>query len=214
MSRYRHAIDNQRAHIASLWLIIMGLAGFLAHAHHGWSQAPRAITLHIPPDLTSGAMVRVGEVPKPNVYGFGYYLWQQLNRWPHDGAEDFPEKLYRFAAYLTPAFRAKLERDMQKRGRRGELLGRVRALYEAPGAQYEDTRVAAIGPNAWVVTLDAVIEETVAGLEVKHTQIRYPLRIVRYDVDREQNPWGLAIDGFAESPSKLEDPVPASKEVN
>ena len=214
MSRYRHESDNQRAHIVSLWLVIMLLAGFLAHAHYGWSQAPSAITLHIPPDLTSGAMVRVGEVPRPNIYGFGYYLWQQLNRWPHDGAKDFPAKLYRFAAYVTPACRAKLERDMQQRGRQGELLGRVRALYEAPGAQYEDTRVQALGPNAWVVTLDAVIEETVAGMEVKHTRIRYPLRIVRYDVDRELNPWGLAIDCFAEAPSKLEDATPASQEVN
>ena len=61
---------------------------------------------------------------------------------------------------------------------------------------------------------DAVIEETVAGMEVKHTRIRYPLRIVRYDVDRELNPWGLAIDCFAEAPSKLEDATPASQEVN
>ncbi len=208
MSRYRHEIDNARAHIVSLWLVIILLAIGLAFAFRGWANAPSDITLHIPPDLSVGSTVRVGEIPKPNVYGFGYYMWQQLNRWPRDGAEDFPAKLYRFAAYVTPAFRAELLRDMDPRSRMGELTGRVRALYEAPGAQYDDSRVQAVGPNAWTVTIEAVIEETVAGLPVKHTRIRYPLRVVRYDVDRELNPWGMAIDGFAEpGPSRIESPV-------
>ena len=208
MSRYRHEIDNARAHIVSLWLVIILLAIGLAYAFRGWANAPSDITLHIPPDLSAGSTVRVGEVPKPNVYGFGYYMWQQLNRWPRDGAEDFPAKLYRFAAYVTPAFRAELLRDMDRRGRMGELTGRVRALYEAPGAQYEDSRVETVGPNAWTVTIEAEIEETLAGLPVKHTRIRYPLRVVRYDVDRELNPWGMAIDGFAApGPSRIEEPT-------
>ena len=212
MSRYRHEIDNARAHIVSLWLVIILLAIALAYAFRGWANAPSDITLHIPPDLSAGSTVRVGEIPKPSVYGFGYYMWQQLNRWPRDGAEDFPAKLYRFAAYVTPAFRAELLRDMDRRGRMGELTGRVRALYEAPGAQYDDSRVQAVGPNAWTVTIEAVIEETVAGLPVKHTRIRYPLRVVRYDVDRELNPWGMAIDGFASpGPSRVGD---AAKEAS
>ena len=86
MSRYRHEIDNARAHIISLWLVIIVLAIGMAYAFRGWANAPSDITLHIPPDLSSGALVRVGEIPKPNVYGFGYYMWQQLNRWPRDGA--------------------------------------------------------------------------------------------------------------------------------
>lgn len=212
MSRYRHEIDNARAHIISLWLFIILLAIGMAYAFRGWANAPSDITLHIPPDLSSGSSVRVGEIPRPNVYSFAYYMWQQLNRWPRDGAEDFPAKLYRFAAYVTPAFRAELLRDMDRRGRMGELTGRVRALYEAPGAQYADSRVEVLGPNAWTVTIEAVIEETVAGMPVKHTRIRYPLRVVRYDVDRELNPWGMAIDGFAEpGPSRVEDP---SKEAS
>ncbi|HOP18281.1 MAG TPA: DUF2895 family protein, partial [Gammaproteobacteria bacterium] len=36
----------------------------------------------------------------------------------------------------------------------------------------------------------------------------YPLRVVRYDVDRELNPWGMAIDGFASpGPSRVEEPA-------
>jgi hypothetical protein len=45
-------------------------------------------------------------------------------------------------------------------------------------------------------------------MDVKQTQVRYPLRVVRYDVDREKNPWGLALAGFASAPERIEVPAP------
>ena len=39
---------------------------------------------------------------------------------------------------------------------------------------------------------------------VKRALVRYPLNIVRYDVDAEKNPWGLALDCFAGQAQKLE----------
>jgi hypothetical protein len=39
---------------------------------------------------------------------------------------------------------------------------------------------------------------------VKDSFIRYPLRVVRYDVDGECNPFGLALDGFYQDPIRLE----------
>ena len=35
-------------------------------------------------------------------------------------------------------------------------------------------------------------------MPVKQTDVRYPLEIVLADVDPEQNPWGLQLDGYAE----------------
>lgn len=209
MSRHRHEIDNARAHIMSLWAIIMLLSVFMAWAFIGWSKAPEDLTLHIPPDLSNGATLKVGESPKPNLYTFSFHIWQQVNRWAKNGQDDFPRNIYTFAAYMTPRFRASLERDMKKRGKRGELAGRVRALHQDTDAPYEDRRVDVIGPGSWVVWIDAVIEETVAGLGVKTKRIRYPMRVVRYDVDREKNPWGWALDGFANpGPSELSDTEP------
>ena len=206
MSRYRHEIDNARAHIISLWLVIMLLAGALTYAFHGWSSAPDEITVHIPPDLSSGASLSVGDVPAPSVYTFAFYIWQQLNRWPENGTKDYAGNLYRFAAYITPSFRADLLRDMERRGRQGELSSRVRALFEDPGAKYSEGRVTTVADGVWTVTIDTFIEESVAGMAVKKTRIRYPLRVIRYDVDRTHNPWGLALDGFAAGgPVKLED---------
>ncbi len=204
-SRYRHEIDNARAHVTSLWGVIALLAALLAWALHGWSRAPERLTLHIPPDLSHGAVLRAGEVPKPNVYAFAFYIWQQINRWTNDGERDYPKNLYAFQAYVTPRFRAELLRQLEERGRRGELVGRVRALHALPGAAYEDTFVEAAGPGAWTVRIDALIEETVAGLEVKRAPIRYWLRVIRYEVDPEANPWGLALDGFARDPVRIPD---------
>mgnify|MGYP000222875912 CR=1 FL=1 len=54
---------------------------------------------------------------------------------------------------------------------------------------------------AW---LDLDLFESVKGMTVKKTAIRYPLRVVRHAVDLEANPWGLALDGFAgEGPRRL-----------
>ena len=47
--------------------------------------------------------------------------------------------------------------------------------------------------------LDMELIETVRGMTVKNPIIRYPLRVVRYAVDPELNPWGLALDGWAKA---------------
>ena len=61
-----------------------------------------------------------------------------------------------------------------------------------------------LGNGVWVVWLDLDLFESVKGMTVKHTAIRYPLRVVRHAVDLEANPWGLALDGFAgEGPRRL-----------
>jgi integrating conjugative element protein (TIGR03746 family) len=161
--------------------------------------------VHIPPDLRAGSTQPVHEVPQPNVYAFAYYIWQQLNRWPEEGSEDYGRNIFRLAAYVTPAFRAQLTRDMEQRGRRGELTRRVRMVREAPGAGFETRRVEVVEDGqSWVVWLDLDIVESVRGMDVKQTQVRYPLRVVRYDVDREKNPWGLALAGFASAPERIE----------
>ena len=55
-----------------------------------------------------------------------------------------------------------------------------------------------------MVWLDLDLFESVKGMTVKKTAIRYPVRVVRHAVDLEANPWGLALDGFAgEGPQRL-----------
>jgi integrating conjugative element protein (TIGR03746 family) len=204
VQRYRYEIDNVRSHLRSLWAVIgLQLAVILA-LWLGWMRMPATITVHIPPDLRSGARLALAEVPPPNVYSFAYYIFQQLNRWPSNGAEDYGKAIFRVAPYLTDAFRNDLVEDMDTRGKRGELAHRTRSLQALPGVTYREDRVEVLSADAWVVWLDLQLQESVRGMTIKQTGIRYPLRVVRLAVDPENNPFGLALDGFAgDGPERL-----------
>jgi integrating conjugative element protein (TIGR03746 family) len=204
MRRYRYEIDNVRAHLRSLWAVI-GLQAMVIFAlWFGWSQAPKTLTVHVPPDLRSGAVLAIDQVPPANVYAFAFYIFQQLNRWPEDGARDYGRAIFSVSPYLTPRYRTDLIADMELKGRQGELAYRVRGMQEIPGHGYEERRVDVLNGGVWVVWLDLDLYESVKGMTVKKTAIRYPLRVVRHAVDLEANPWGLALDGFAgEGPRRL-----------
>ena len=94
---------------------------------------------------------------------------------------------------------------MQNRHNAGELRQRTRQMTEIPGLSYAANRVLPDGTAAWTVLLDMQLMETFRGQSVKDAFIRYPIRVVRYDVDRERNPWRLAIDCYgSHRPARLE----------
>ena len=138
MRRYRTEIDNVRAHLRSLWVVIGTQFVVILALWFGWSQAPRQLTVHVPPDLRSGATLSVNEVPAANVYAFAFYIFQQLNRWPEDGAKDYGKAIFRISPYLTARFRTDLMADMELKGRQGELAYRVRGVQEIAGHGYEE----------------------------------------------------------------------------
>jgi integrating conjugative element protein (TIGR03746 family) len=141
MRRYRLEIDNVRSHLRSLWVVI-GLQGLIILALWiGWSQAPKQLRVYVPPDLRSGAVLAAEEVPPANVYAFAFYIFQQLNRWPENGATDYGNAIFRISPYLTPRYRNDLIEDMELKARRGELTYRVRGVHEVPGHGYEERRV-------------------------------------------------------------------------
>ena len=197
MRRYRYEIDNVRAHLRSLWTIIGVQLVVILALWFGWSQSPRHLTVHVPPDLRSGATQTIDEVPPANVYAFAFYIFQQLNHWSEDGAQDYGKAIFRISPYVTPRYRAELIADMELKGKQGELAYRVRGVQEVPGHGYEERRVDVLATGVWVVWLDIDLFESVKGMTVKKTSIRYPLRVVRLSVNPEANPWGLALDGFA-----------------
>lgn len=217
MRRYRLEIDNVRAHLRSLWVVIALQLGVIALLGVGWSQAPQQIRVHVPPDLRSGAVLGLEEVPPANVYTFAFYIFQQLNRWPDNGAEDYGSAIFRLSPYLTPRYRTDLIAEMELKARRGELAHRVRGMHEVQGHGYEERRVEILSPGVWGVWLDLDLRETVKGMPVKHTAIRYPIRVVRLAIDPETNPWGLALDGYhSDGPRRLNEDelTPVSEQVS
>ena len=206
MRRYRTEIDNVRAHLRSLWTVIGLQFIVIPVLWFGWSQAPKQLTVHVPPDLRSGATLSVNEAPAANVYAFAFYIFQQLNRWPEDGAKDYGKAIFRISPYVTPRYQSELLADLELKGRQGELAYRVRGVQEIAGHGYEERRVDVLAPGVWVVWLDLNLVESVKGMTVKKTAIRYPLRVVSLAVDPEANPWGLALDGFAsKGPHRLKE---------
>jgi integrating conjugative element protein (TIGR03746 family) len=208
MSRYLHAISEATSTIRVQRWTIGVLAVITVLALLGWKTKDTQLTAHIPPDLSNGATIKIGgtpEVPPPNVYAFAFYIWQQINNWPSDGAQDYGKQLFALQNYVTPACREQLAADLKAKGGNGELVTRTRSVMEIPGLGFAANRVTNHGNGSWTVLLDTYLAETSRGLRVKDTYIRYPIRVVRYDATRENNPWGLAIDCFGDRrPERLD----------
>jgi len=170
-------------------LVIMAIMAF------GWSAAPSQITLHYPPDLRQGATMKIGEISDAEIYLFAEYISQQLNNWPNNGEKDYQLRIRSLRPYFTPEYQANLQLDYDHRKKQGELRKRVRNWSPVPGTTYDDSFVEKIGAHGWVVWLDVQIREYVSGGKVKEIVLKVPMRVVSYDVNRETNPWGLALDG-------------------
>lgn len=202
---YHKAMDIKQGHINTLRGVIAAQMIVIAALWYGWESAPRDLTVHLPPDIRTGATLKANEVPPHSVYGFAQYIFQQLNRWESNGQTEAGQRLYALSPYITPAFREQIKADLDLKGRRGELAGRTRGITGIPGHDYSPDLVRVVAPGVWEVRVAMEVLETVDGVVVKRAQVVYPLRVVRYDYDPEKNAWGLALDGYAEGgPYRLE----------
>ena len=207
MSQFKNASDAKNAHITTLRVVILALFVVCFFLGYGWSKAPDKLTVHVPPDLRSGSTRLWWDIPPENVYGFGLYLFTQLNRWPTNGEVDYKNNLKAYQHYLTPKCYAVLEDDYDTRSYAGELRNRVRGVYEILGRGYADNptqRVKQLDKNTWQVNLDLNADEYYLSEPVKRAVARYPLRIIRFDSDPDKNPYGLMLDCFTSTPQKLE----------
>ena len=87
-SRYADALTARDQHIKTLRLLCAGLAVSCLLLWWGGTKSPSDFTLHVPPDLSTGSVQRVGEIPKANVYAFAFYIFQQANRWQVNGEDE------------------------------------------------------------------------------------------------------------------------------
>ncbi len=187
------------------------------------SRTPHRIDVHLKPNIRGNTVVEVidgkSPIPRANVYGFAYYVWQQLNIWMKDGSKDYGGRIFAMQAYLTPGCYAYLKRDLtlKSRGRDdagSELAERVRFMSEALGGGYTEARVVPEGNLSWKVYLDMQLTERVRGLEVKNIVVRYPMRVVSYDIDASLNPFQMALDcSEATEAERLPGVKPGSKVV-
>ncbi|MFW5443999.1 MAG: PFL_4703 family integrating conjugative element protein [Methylococcaceae bacterium] len=215
--KYADLNESLKAHIATLRMGMALLVIINFSLWYGWNGAKNDIRIHIPPDIRSGAVLRAGEIRPANIYTFTSYIFQQLYHWAENGEEDYGMQIFNMSPYLTPRFREYLINDLDVRGKKGELSGRTRSIQPLAGQGYEERRVDIIDKNSWIVWVDFRIKESVRGMDIKNVLIRYPVKVVRYEIDPETNPWGLALNGFgSEGPKRLSeaDIAASSKEKN
>ncbi|WP_278405967.1 PFL_4703 family integrating conjugative element protein [Pseudomonas rhodesiae] len=204
---YRKKVDAQLSHINSLRLVIGLLIALGLYMAYGWQSAPRDLTIHVPPDLRSGSTRQWWDVPPESVYAFGLYIFQQMNRWPVDGEADYEDNIARLGGYLTPSCKAYLQKDFELRRNSGELRKRERGVFEIPGRGIDDKSEQHIEQhsiNDWTVNLDITADEHYGGERVKRALARYPLHIIRSDIDPEKNLFGLAWDCYSSNPQRIE----------
>jgi integrating conjugative element protein (TIGR03746 family) len=206
MSRFKNEVSRLEAHVKTLQVGAALLFVLSLMAGTGWWSAPRDMTIHVPPDLRSGSTRKWWEVPPETVYTFSFYIFQQLNRWPNDGEQDYPRNLTQLDAYLTPSCKTMLQAEFEQRRAAGELRKRTRGVFEIPERGYGDDpsfRVKALGADAWLVNLDLTVDEYFGSERVKRALVRYPLHVVRMDIDPERNPFGLALNCYSGTPQRI-----------
>ncbi len=193
MSGARNKLRASADHITSLRCLSALLVVIIAAQwwRIGYLQDVRR--LYLPPDLSQGVLIELDHMPAPVVYTFAYYIFHQLHRWEHDGEKDYAQQIYQLQAFLTPDCIHALQADHAQKNQRGELRHRTRMMQEIIGRAYHAERVQAETDSAWRVWIDVNLREAIDGHPVKNVNVQYPLRVVRFDVDREKNPWGLAL---------------------
>lgn len=204
--KFLNALEQARWHIRTLWIVIV--LAFIANGFSivGWMHSQSKIQVEVPPQIPeSGLTITQGEVPKTTVYSFAYYVWQSVNHWSKDGMTDYKQQITQFSPFLTPSFKLKLIQDYNNLLNQGELQDRIRLMQGMSGSDYSPDDVKYVGHGTWIVHLKMRLTEMMNSNAkvVKDVQMYYTLKIVRYNIDATQNPWGLAIAGFAASPARI-----------
>ncbi|MCW5588127.1 MAG: TIGR03746 family integrating conjugative element protein [Legionellales bacterium] len=204
--KFLNALEQAKKHVRTLWSVIILLFLVNALALLGWMHSQSKIKIEVPRQIpVSGLTITQGEVPPTTVYSFAFYVWQSINHWSQNGMQNYKAQITQFSPFLTPSFKLKLIQNYNYLLNEGELQDRLRLMQGISGSEYSPHDVKYMGHGTWIVHLKMHLTEmmnTNAKI-VKDVQMNYTLKIVRYDVDAEQNPWGLAIAGFEESPERI-----------
>jgi len=64
-----------------------------------------------------------------------------------------------------------------------------------------------VSERDWLVTLDLSADEYYGAEQVKRVLVRYPIKVVRADVDPARNPFGLMLDCYDGTPQRIEVPA-------
>lgn len=205
--KFQNVLENARLSIQILMLSLV--LSFILNLLliFGWHSAQTKIEVHLPPQIPAdGLTLTANQYPPATIYSFAYYIWQSINNWPINGAQDYKQTIQQFSPYITPSFKSFLIHDYNDRFNQGEIQDRIRTLQGIDGSAFTVADVESMGHDTWLVHLHLRLSEhmNINGNQVKDTAIDYVIRVVRYQIDAKANPWGLALDGFAADPQRVQ----------
>ncbi len=171
----------------------------------GWHRTLNDITVHIPPDLRSGASVKQGESHPAYIFGFAGEFFTYLNTWNKDGQYDYEGNTSRLRAVLTQKYRKEIRKEIKELMDTGELQGRTRIISPITEDYYTDKKVKVVNKSTWVVTRKYRVREYLKNskIPIKDIFVEFPIRVIVYKVPIEANPWQLGLDGFESKPKRI-----------
>lgn len=190
----------------ALLILVFLLVGLIFNQNRSIDLARQDLIIRLEPDLRSGAVRKAWEVPNTFVYSFALTIVQKINTWQKNGMKDYSMNIVQLQNYITPRCRSFLTKDMEQKGRAGQLQGRSRVMMEMAGLGFnEENSVRMVARGAWDVDLSLTLQEFINNKRVKQKDVFWPIRVVEFNIDPELNRQGLAIDCFYKQPSVLKD---------
>lgn len=195
MSAYHEILDEKDRSIRYLYRIAIGLVAALILAVWGWKGAQQDITVYYPPNINVANKMEAGFVPEETVYSFSVLIMQQLYLWEKNADVDYEANSYRLRQFLHDDFRRKIQIEDALERSKGTRKNLQRTFQILPSSVYTEE---AVEPKAdhWIVWFDAEIKDVLNKVEVYKRIHRMGVKVIRYDINREYNPWSLAIAGI------------------
>lgn len=199
MGDARNALHSRDSHIWTLRIVLILLIGLLFLQSMVIYTRQNELTLHVPPDLSNGAVLKPGELQAVNAYAFAVYVWRNLNDWGISGKEDYSRLITEYKCLVTPDFERWLRLNEEQKRREGEL-DRTRVFTQV--IPYKPEFATDLGANVFSVAVLGKIQERVKSVIIKDVGMSYSLRVV--PDNRKCNVMGMALDGFMVDPTRAE----------
>lgn len=199
MGDARNALHSRDSHIWTLRIVLLLLIGLLLLQTAVIYTRQNDITVHVPPDLSNGAVLKPDELQGVSAYAFAMYVWRNLNDWGVSGSDDYKRLIDEYQCLITPEFESWLRKNEDQKRRQGEL-DRTRVLSDIN--LYKPEFVTELSKNVFSVALLVKIQERVKSVVIKDVAMSYSIRVI--PDKRKCNPMGMALDGFMFDPTRAE----------
>lgn len=206
------SLPKNKADLKSMvirWLSVFALVELLiiAGCIYALAKAPEDFEVWSVPDLTQGGTVKLNEAPPWHVYAFAFNTLQNLMYCEKDCSKEELEQVYALGYYLTPNYRAALVQQAQLPQRKRDNVNLIRwistAQTEGVEVGYTSERVHVVTPGKWIVFLDVQVRTFIGSQLISDEIWRHSFYVVRGDVNRENNPWRLQLDGYYKEPERV-----------